>query len=129
MPLDCLGLGTMANQINPSFLLEQADQGDLDMAKERYAYGKYPKFRQAIDEAFKIAPPAGSRIISVEKARLVLMVLAPIINASDSMNQAASSRNIYSERRKRRREARRRGKKRAQRIIQTEKRPSCTHSN
>ena len=29
--------------------------------KRIYAYKKYPEFRQAIDEAFKTAPPAGSR--------------------------------------------------------------------
>ena len=48
------------NQVFP-FLLEQADQGDLDTAKKRYADENYEKFRQAIDEAFKLAPPAGSR--------------------------------------------------------------------
>jgi hypothetical protein len=65
------------------FLLRQADQGDLDKAKEGYAYKKYEKFRQAIDEAPKVAPSAGSRIISVEKVQRVLDVLAPIIKASD----------------------------------------------
>ena len=53
------------------------------MAKKKYGYRKYPKFRQAIDEAFKIAPPAGSRIISVEKVKRVLTVLASITDASD----------------------------------------------
>ena len=48
------------NQVFP-FLLEQADQGDLDKAKKKYAHEDYEKFRQAIDEALKTAPPAGSR--------------------------------------------------------------------
>ena len=43
------------------FLLEQADQGDLDEAKEGNAYKNYPECRQAIDEAFKAALPVGSR--------------------------------------------------------------------
>ena len=43
------------------FLLKQADQGDLDMAKEEFADKMYEKFRQAIDEAPQSTPPAGSR--------------------------------------------------------------------
>ena len=43
------------------FILGQADQGDLNMAKWRYEYDKYPKFRLAIDKAFEAAPSAGSR--------------------------------------------------------------------
>ena len=65
------------------FLLEQADQGDLERAKKKYAYGNYPKFRQAIGKALEVALPAGSRIISIEKVQRVLEVLAPIIKASD----------------------------------------------
>ena len=38
------------NQVFP-FLLEQADQGDLDMVKEKYTDECYAKFRQAIDKA------------------------------------------------------------------------------
>ena len=57
------------NQVFP-FLLEQADQGDLDMAKEEYADEDYEKFRQAIDEAPKPVPPAGSRHLRlVEKVQ------------------------------------------------------------
>ena len=37
----------------------------------------------AIDEAFKAAPPAGSRIISGERVQRALEVLASIIHASD----------------------------------------------
>ena len=85
------------------FLLEQADQGDLDMAKKQYAYKNYEEFRLAIDKAFKAAPPAGSRIISVEKVQRVLAVLAPIPMHPMSMDQAASSRTIYSVRQKRQR--------------------------
>ena len=48
------------NQVFP-FLLEQADQGDLEKAKERYADKRYEKFRQAIDKAPETVPPAGSR--------------------------------------------------------------------
>ena len=70
------------NQVFP-FLLKQADQGDLDLAKKGYAYGDYSKFHLAIDEAFKAALPAGSRIISVEKVQCVLEVLVPITRASD----------------------------------------------
>ena len=51
----------------------------------------YPKFRQAIDEAFKVAPPAGSRHLRpIERA--VWEVLASITDGSDaSIDQAASS--------------------------------------
>ena len=63
-------------------LLKQADQGDLDETNEKYAED-HKQFRQAIDEAFKVAPPTGSRIISVEKVQHVLEVLASIISASD----------------------------------------------
>ena len=66
------------------FLLEQADQGDLDEAKEKYASEYHEQFRQAIDKAPKPAPPAGSRIISVEKVQRVLEVLASITKASDA---------------------------------------------
>ena len=48
------------NQVFP-FLLKQADQGDLDMAKEEYADECYAEFRHAIDKAPKPVPPAGSR--------------------------------------------------------------------
>ena len=59
---DCIGLGTMANQIKSfGFLLEQADQGDLDKANEEYAGEHHEKFRQAIDKAPGSTPPAGSR--------------------------------------------------------------------
>jgi hypothetical protein len=70
------------NQVFP-FLLKQADQGDLMHAKEKYAEKWLEQFRQAIDKAPKPAPPAGSRIISVEKVQRVLEVLASIINVSD----------------------------------------------
>ena len=46
------------NQVFP-FLLEQADQGDLDMAKKKYADEYYAKFRQAIDKAPKPVHPQG----------------------------------------------------------------------
>jgi len=65
------------------FLLKQADQGDLDKAKERYADKMYEKFRQAIDEAPKPAPPAGSRHLRPIE-RTVLEVLASITDVSDA---------------------------------------------
>ena len=65
------------------FLVEQADQKDLDEAKEGYTYENYPEYSQAIDKALKVALPTGSRIISVEKVHRVLAVLAPITSASD----------------------------------------------
>ena len=69
------------NQVFP-FLLEQADQGDLDMAKEKFADEE--QFCQAIDEALKTAPPARSRHLRpIERAQRVLEVLAPITSASD----------------------------------------------
>ena len=49
------------------FLLEQADQGDLDMAKEKYADEYYAKFRQAIDEAPKPSHPQDQDIIVSRK--------------------------------------------------------------
>ena len=48
------------NQVFP-FLLERADQGDLDMAKERFVHEDFKQFRQAIDKAPESVPPAGSR--------------------------------------------------------------------
>ena len=60
------------------FLLEQADQGDLMHAEGRYAVD-YPEFGQVIDKAFETAPPAGSRITSIEKVQLTLDVLTSII--------------------------------------------------
>ena len=63
------------NQVFP-FLLEQADQGDLDVAKKKYAYRDYAKFRQAIDKAFKTAPPAGSRHLRpLKRAKFVKVML------------------------------------------------------
>ena len=85
-----------SNQVFP-FLLEQADQGDLDAAKEEYVYKKYPKFRQAIDKAFKTAPPAGSRHQpSIEKAyKLAIHVLdIALVPRCGIKNQAASSHPI-----------------------------------
>ena len=52
--------GGEPNQVFP-FLLEQADQGDLDMVKEKLVDEYYEKFRQAIDKTPETAPPAGSR--------------------------------------------------------------------
>ena len=71
-----------SNQIF-QFLLKQADQGDLDMAKKKYADKRQEQFRQAIDDALKPVPHAGSRIIPVEMVQRALAALAPIINASD----------------------------------------------
>ena len=76
-----------------SFLLDHADQGDLDMAKKQYEYRKYPECRQAIDEAFKTAPPAGSRIISVEKVQHLLTVSASITGASAGDRPGSSIRD------------------------------------
>ena len=64
--------------------MEQADQGDLDKAKEKYANKKYPQFRQAIDKAFKAAPPAGSRHLLQSKRPAFWTVLASITKASDA---------------------------------------------
>ena len=74
------------------FLLEQADQGDLDMVKEKYADEDSTKYRQAIDEAPKPVPPAGSRHRRpIEMAQCVLEVLAPITQVHlIHVDQAAS---------------------------------------
>ena len=82
------GLANSWNDGKPNqvfrFLVEQADQGDLDMAKRQNEYKKYPKFRQAIDKAFKAALPAGSRHLRpIERAQHALAVFASIIKASD----------------------------------------------
>ena len=61
------------------FLLEQADQGDLDEAKKKYAYEEHQKFRPAIDKAPKPAPPAGSRHHRpIERASIAMNVLAAL---------------------------------------------------
>ena len=59
------------------------------MVKEKYAsVVGYEKFRQAIDEAPKPVPPAGSRHRRpTERAQCVLEVLAPITGASDSFRE------------------------------------------
>jgi len=44
-----------------SFLLSQADQGDLEEVKKSYKYKNDPKFSKVIDDAFPRAEPAGSR--------------------------------------------------------------------
>ena len=45
------------------FLLAQADQGDLEYAKDNHSicFKENEKFKDAIDEAMKMAPPAGTR--------------------------------------------------------------------
>ena len=66
-----------SNQVFP-FLLKQADQGDLDEAKKRYADKKDEQFRQAIDEVPNPVPPAGSRHLRpIERvgARIAMNVL------------------------------------------------------
>ena len=57
------------NQVFP-FLLEQADQGDLDMAKEKYAIRIMKSSVKPLTKHLESAPPAGSRIISVEKVHM-----------------------------------------------------------
>ena len=47
------------------FLLKQADQGDLDEAKKKYADEDYAKFRQAIDEAPKTSPTCRNKTLSL----------------------------------------------------------------
>ena len=110
------------------FLLKQADQGDLDMAKEKYAMSTMKNSVKPLTKHPSQPHPQDQESSPIEKVT-VLAVLASITDASDEIDQAASSRTIYSVRRKRRRKASRRCKKRAQRIPQTEQRPSCTHSN
>ena len=57
-------------------LLEQAGQGDLNVANEGYAYKNYPKDCQVINEAPKPVPPAGSKHCRpIERVRRVLAVL------------------------------------------------------
>ena len=66
------------NQVFP-FLLEQADQGDLDEAKKKFPNMSHGKFCQAIDEAPKPVPPAGSRHLRpIERARIAMNVLAAL---------------------------------------------------
>ena len=48
------------NQVFP-FLLKQADQDDLEAAKKRIEYWLFSTFCQAIDDVFKLVPPAGAR--------------------------------------------------------------------
>jgi hypothetical protein len=43
------------------FLLDQADQGDLEEVKERDKYKEDQEFSKVIDDAFPRAEPAGSR--------------------------------------------------------------------
>ena len=78
------------------FLVEQADQGDLEKAKKQYVYVGYPKSRQAIGKALETAPPAGSRIITVEKVHSVLKVFASITGASEQVWTRQHHRGIFT---------------------------------
>ena len=64
------------NQVFP-FLLEQADQGDLDKAKKKYADEKYEKFRQAIDEAPQDQPHPQDQDTLASLKRLKLLKRHP----------------------------------------------------
>ena len=86
------GLSDSWNNGNPHhafpFLVKQADQGDLDMAKEELEYKAYPEFRQAIDEAFKVAPPAGSRhLCPIERAKFAIDTLGTVYDTTDVWQQ------------------------------------------
>ena len=62
MLLDCLNLGTMANQIKSfSFYWSKLIKETWIWPKRKYADEDYEKFRLAIDKAPESAPPAGSR--------------------------------------------------------------------
>ena len=78
-------LGTMANQIKSfRFYWSKLTKGTWIWSKRNMRMNIYTKFRQAIDEAPKPVPPAGSRHRRlIEMAQCVLEVLAPITSASD----------------------------------------------
>ena len=76
-----IGLSWSWNDDKPNqvfrFLVERADQGDLAIAKGKYAYWRYPEYRLTIDEAFKSAPPIGSRHrrpIEVAEVRIAMSI-------------------------------------------------------
>ena len=85
MPLDCIDLGTMANQIKSfHFCWSKLTKETWIWPKRNMQYVCFAKFRLAIDKAPESVPPAGSRHLRpIERAQRVLVVLAPITNASD----------------------------------------------
>ena len=128
MLVDCLDLGTMANQIKSfSFYWSK-------LIKETWIRPKRNMRMRTMQSSVKpsMKPPRlphqlDQDIFVQSKGRFRSACLDH--RCICKMDQAASSRNIYSVRKKRRRKASRRGKKQAQRIAQTEQRPSCTLSN
>jgi len=71
------------------FLLDQADQGDLEKVKQDdfYKNKRVPEFCKAIDDAFSNAEPAGSRhrrfFEKVERARLIIETLDEVSGAGE----------------------------------------------
>ena len=92
------------NQVFP-FLLEQANQGDLQKAKEKCEYKNNPGFRHAIDKVLVTAQPAGSRhqcfferaIAITTRAMDALDILAPYLAGEEEEAAGETSRGIATE--------------------------------
>ena len=82
--MDCMNLGTMANQIKSfRFYWSKLTKETWIRPKRNMRIRTMQSSVKPLTKHFKTAPPAGSRIISVEKVQRVLEVLASITNASD----------------------------------------------
>jgi len=75
------------------FLLEQADQGDLETIKKKCGGKHYLQLRQGIDKGPEPIPPAGSRHLCVIEGT-VLEVLALI---SDAFNERGADSIISAD--------------------------------
>ena len=109
--------------------MKQADQGDLEAVNEEYADKEYETFRLAIDEAPKSVPPAGSRIISIEKVQRVLDVLGLITGESVKQGPGIIIKEYLLGEKEKTKKGESEDSKQAQRSAQIEQRFSCTHSN
>ena len=68
-----------------SFLLSQADQGDLPLAKLSDVYVRNPDFRKAINDALSKAPPTETRLVyrPIERAKLGIKTLNDVMRTGE----------------------------------------------
>ena len=75
------------------FLLTQADQGDLEAAKNVEKYNEDQGFRKAIDDALPKAPVAGSRHASLlqEAVKIGIKTLNDVIATGEWIGKSLGS--------------------------------------
>jgi hypothetical protein len=87
---DGLVQGWTGDTLNPvfSFLLSQADQGDLEEIKERGKHMEDQEFRKAIDGTMKTAPLAGTRHLRFfGRAKIAIITLNDLMDTEVWMQQ------------------------------------------